>query len=44
MIMASTTIQSIYRRPIPRVSVFPLGINNRMVNPNSYGISQVLHI
>ena len=44
LMMASMTCHSIYRRFIPQISMFPLGINARMVHPNSHGIYPVLHI
>ena len=42
--MASTTFQSVSRRTITQVSVFPLEVNTRMVHPNYRGISLVIHI
>ena len=44
LMMASTNFHSASRRLITRVSMFPLGINTRIVHPNYYGIYLVLHM
>ena len=43
-ILASTTFHSDSQRPIPQVSVLPLGIRTRIVHPIFVGVSPLCYI